>query len=257
MKSQVGKSPTPSTGSDAQASQTSQPPSPRGLKNKLPDVLGQELANIIEKRIVYLELPPGTHVTEQEISNEFDVSRSPVREAFRQLESSGLVVRLARRGIRVNWMTQDDLNEIYSCWIALEGLAAASAAKNATDSDLSEMKSALDGMAAALESGDVSRFFDNNVLFQQLMHNASGNNMLIRILAVMEKHALRYRYFAHARTEEMLTFSLEAQRAVYQAIEARDPQKARRLATNMMKRALRLISRVLKEHKDQLGNSAR
>lgn len=78
--------------------------------------------------------------------------------------------------------------------------------------------------------------------------------MLIRILAVMEKHALRYRYFAHARTDEMLEFSYDAQRSVYDAIKARDPQKAKRLASDMMKKALRLIGNVLKEHSpDAIG----
>lgn len=225
------------------------------LKGKLPDVLGMEIANIIEERIIYLDIPPGTHVTEQEVSDEFGVSRSPVREAFRQLESSGLVVRLARRGIRVNRMTQEDLNEIYTCRIVLEGLAASSAAINASEEDLSRMKMSLDNMATALENRNVADFFENNVLFQQEMHNASGNNMLMRILAVMEKHALRYRYLAHSRTNEMLEFSYDAQRAVYQAIEAHDPKKAKKRATNMMRRSLRLIGKILSDDSEGANSS--
>ncbi|MCG8446489.1 MAG: GntR family transcriptional regulator [Hyphomicrobiales bacterium] len=222
------------------------------VDDRLPDVLGQELTNIIEKRIIFLDFMPGVRVTEQEISKEFGISRSPVREAFRQLESSGLVVRLARRGIRVNEMTQKNLNEIYSCRAPLEGLAAAAAAKHATEDDLHRMKASLEGMAAALDQSGINRFFDNNILFQQYMHDACGNSVLKRILADLHKHALRYRYFGHKKAAEMPKFSYERQKDLFEAIEARDAQKAKRLATNMMRDAQRLIGEVLKEHGHEL-----
>lgn len=222
----------------------------------LPDVLGRELASIIEKRIVYLDLIPGLHLTEQEICDEFGISRSPVREAFRQLEAGGLVVRHARRGIRVKPMSEEDLNEIYACRIPLEGLAAASAAKSATDEEIAGMKAALDGMEKALKDRDIARFFEHNVAFQHQVHTASGNSMLVKILAVMEKQAIRYRYFAHIKTEAMLSFSYHAQMEVYHAIRERRPEDAKRIAGQVMKKARKLIGDVLRQHSAEVTPGA-
>lgn len=225
--------------------------------SRLPDVLGRELSNIIEKRIVYLDLTPGLHLTEQEICDEFGISRSPVREAFRQLEAGGLVVRHARRGIRVKPMSEEDMHEIYACRIPLEGLAAASAANSATAEELDGLNAALDGMKKALKEKDVPRFFDHNVAFQHRLHKASGNSMLVRILAVMEKQAIRYRYFAHIKTEEMLSFSYHAQLEVYHAIRERRPEDAKRTAGQVMKKARQLIGDVLRQHGADLTLGAR
>src|SRR5690606_26064001 len=128
-------------------------------------------------------------------------------ESFRQLEADGLVTRVAHRGIRVNRMSLADLDEIYTCRIALEGVAAAGAACRATSEDLEAMRAAIEGMDEALRADDVDHFFHHNVGFQSAMHQASGNRMLMRTLAAIEKQALRYRYFAHTRSQDMLEFS--------------------------------------------------
>lgn len=226
------------------------------LDEKLPDVLGQELTNIIERRIIFLDFEPGAHLTEQEISKEFSISRSPVREAFRQLEASGLVVRLARRGVRVKEMTEQNLNEIYSCRVPLEGMAAAAAAKHASKDDLDRMKGALEGMATALEISDVNRFFDENIAFQKHMHEACGNLMLQRILADLDKHAFRYRYFGHTKAAEIPQFSYEAQLAVFAAIERRNTQEAKKLTMRMIRQAKRLHRKVLRQHGHELSSGA-
>ncbi len=218
-------------------------------------LMGEGLARTLEWRIVYLKLKPGAHLTEQEVSDEFGVSRSPVREAFRQLEADGLVTRLAHRGIRVNRMSLTDLDEIYACRIALEGLAAAGAARRAGPEDVAAMRAAVDGMAAALAAGDVDRFFHHNVAFQGRVHAASGNRMLMRVLAVMEKQALRYRYFAHSRSPKMLAFSHGTQEAVLATIERGDEAVAKRSATAMMRRAHRLIGDIVRKHLDELGGA--
>ncbi|KAA0972178.1 GntR family transcriptional regulator [Aureimonas fodinaquatilis] len=215
---------------------------------KLPNVLGAELSAIIERRIVYLEIPPGAHLTEQEVCDEFEISRSPVREAFRELEASGLVVRHARRGVRVTPMTEQHLQEIYFCRIPLEGMAAAEAAKLATEEDLERFQDFLKHMTAAMAAKDSKTFFDHNVAFITHIHSITGNRILTDILQIIEKQALRYRYFAHITSHLMLELSQNGLSEVYDGISSRRPGQAKQTTMRIMRDAQHLIAAALREN---------
>lgn len=219
-----------------------------GAPGRLPDVLALELSAIIERRIVYLDIHPGTHITELEVCDEFKVSRSPVREAFRELEASGLVVRLARRGVRVTPMTEEDLEAIYYCRIPLEGMAAARAATNASADDVAFLGQRLADMTRALKAKDPKTFFDNNVAFINRIHSSTGNPVLARILNIIEKQALRYRYFAHVRTPRMLANSHRGLNEIFAAVSAGESARAKRAAVEVMREAKAIIGTALREH---------
>ncbi|MFG1189192.1 GntR family transcriptional regulator [Xanthobacter flavus] len=214
----------------------------------LPDVLGSEIATVLERRIIYLDIAPDARVTEQEVCDEFNISRSPVREAFRQLESTGLVVRLARRGIRVKELSVADLDDIYACRTPLEGIASGLAAKRATKEDLATMQGHLKAMQAALKAGHVREFFLHNVGFLTVMHEAAGNKMLVRILSVIEKQAMRYRYLAHIEDETMLVLVHQGLTEVYAAMVARQPAKAKAALVRTMMQSQKTIRGVVRRH---------
>lgn len=218
-------------------------------KKLLPDVLGREISTIIERRIVYLEIMPSAHLTEQEICNEFSVSRSPVRESFRQLEAKGLVVRYARRGVRVTPMTQAHLKELYSCKIPLEALAASRAARLATKEDLLVLNQCLQRMFE-LRRGNIRSFFDENVRFLGQMHHSASNKTLLNILTIIETQALRYRYFAHVSTESMIELSLQGLTKIYKAISSHRVTDAKRETARVMTDACALILEVLQTSGD-------
>lgn len=236
---------------DRLSKMTSTPSTAKSIK--LPDVLGLELANIMERRIVYLEIGPDTHLTEQEICDEFHVSRSPVREAFRHLEARGLVVRHSRRGIRVTPMTLDHLDEIYFCRIPLEGLAAGYAAQQATEEDLRFMEQKLEIMSKLVLKDELTVFFDQNVAFINRMHAATGNKLLADLLSIIEKQALRYRFFAHAREPEMRQLSCRGYRNIYEAIRSRKSAAAKRAAIEVMKKGRLMIATALQEETSPAG----
>ncbi len=212
---------------------------------RLPAVIGQELARTLADRIIFLELQPGAHLMEDVLCAEYNVSRSPVREAFRALESDGLVLRLARRGVRVTPMGRHDLQEVYACRVVLEGLAAREAAEHATESDLGGMRTLLALMAEALEGGHIRAFFDSNVAFTSAIHAASANRTLMRIAAGIEKQALRYRYVAHSQTRDMLEASYQGHSEVFEAIAQRRPDFAERCGQTSIRRAEAVILQVI------------
>jgi DNA-binding GntR family transcriptional regulator len=217
-------------------------------------MIAGEIARVLTRQITFLKLQPDARITEEELCTQFGVSRSPVREAFRMLEADGLVVRTARRGVRVAPMSRADLDEVYACRVALEGLAAAETARSATDDMLARLNRHLAEMQDALDGHDVERFFDRNAAMTRAIHAASGNATLIRIIAGIDQQALRYRYLAHLRTQEMLDLSLEGQREVVALIAARKPLQARRRAEKLIRRAHGVIARALAEAYPGSGN---
>jgi DNA-binding GntR family transcriptional regulator len=221
----------------------------------LPAMIAAEIARVLTRQITFLKLQPDARITEEELCAQFGVSRSPVREAFRMLEADGLVVRTARRGVRVAPMNRVNLDEVYACRVALEGLAAAEAARSAGDQTLAQLNEHLADMEEALNGNDVERFFDRNAAMTRAIHAASGNATLIRIVAGVDQQALRYRYLAHLRRHEMLDLSLDGQREVIAAIAARKPLQARRRAESLIRRAHAVIARALAEAYPGSGHS--
>ena len=230
-------------------------PGSRERDFSLPSMIAAEIARVLARQITFLKLQPDARVIEEELCTQFGVSRSPVREAFRMLEADGLLVRTARRGVRVAPMNRADLDEVYACRVALEGLAAAEAARLAKDETLAQLTKSLAEMEESLGGNDVERFFERNAAMTRAIHAASGNDTLIRIIAGIDQQALRYRYLAHLRTREMLDLSLEGQREVLAAIVARKPLQARRRAESLIRRAHGVIARTLAEAYPGSNNS--
>jgi GntR family transcriptional regulator, rspAB operon transcriptional repressor len=220
---------------------------PAGLVEtfRLPAVIGHELARTLSERIIFLDLQPGARLAEDEICTEYQVSRSPVREAFRALEADGLVVRSVRRGVRVAPMGRRDLREVYACRVVLEGLAAREAAQNATPDHLARMQTLLDSMGTALRRRQTRPFFDSNVAFTNAIHEASTNATLLRIAAGIEKQALRYRYLAHDHTAEMRETAFEGHSRVFRAIVQGDAALAEKEGQASIRRAHAVIQRVV------------
>ncbi|MBF85637.1 MAG: hypothetical protein CL489_14375 [Acidobacteria bacterium] len=215
---------------------------------KLPDVLGLELAGIIESRIIRLEFEPDTHLTEQQICAEFDVSRSPVREAFRQLEATGLVVRHKRRGVRVTPMSYEHVDEIYVVRTPLESIAAALATEHASEEDLEYLGQTVKQLEETLASNDAAGFFAANIAYFERIHSITGNATLQNILRTIEKQAMRYRYFAHRYSKDMQKSSTANLRRILDRMRKRDVEGVKADTEAMMVQAHELIVNILKQY---------
>ena len=101
-----------------------------------------EIALELEREIVTGELAPGTVLRQEHLSERFAVSRTPVREALRQLAARGLVSFEPNRGVRVRTLSRDELYEAFLVRAELESLATALAAPKLTDADLAELDAA-------------------------------------------------------------------------------------------------------------------
>ena len=196
-------------------------------RTRLSLVIPEELARLLQEEIIAGRLAPATRLTEDEVAQTYGVSRSPVREALRLLERDGLVVKAPRRGIWVAPMTLKDFDEVYSCRIPLEALAAAEAAASADTALKDELPAILAAMRAAHADGDVQRFFEADVRGSVVIYRLTDNTTLRRLLAGLEKQALRYRYLVYARESGAVRLSVEGTATIYDAIRSGDSGRAK------------------------------
>lgn len=101
-----------------------------------------EIARILEEMIVAGHLQPDQVLRQEDLSQRFGVSRTPVREAFRQLAALGLVSLVANRGVRVRTLDQDEWGQAFIARAALEGTAAERAALRITEDELGRIDEA-------------------------------------------------------------------------------------------------------------------
>jgi DNA-binding GntR family transcriptional regulator len=127
-------------------------------------------------------LPPGSRLSIPLLAQRFEVSRSPVREAVQRLVQDGLATEQPHRGAGVAELDPTELLPLYEVREMLEGLAARLAARNASPSDLAEMRSAYDSHAEALEHGRYADHVPLDLAFHARLRDAAHNSELARSL---------------------------------------------------------------------------
>ncbi len=129
------------------------------------------------------ELRAGEWLRQERLARELGVSHTPIREALKQLEVEGLVEHVPYRGVRVVEFNVDDVVDIYMMRSALEGLAAAAAAKNASPDDLAELRRLHQEIIAIPMVPETQQALrELNRQFHRRIILASGRTYLIKML---------------------------------------------------------------------------
>lgn len=124
----------------------------------------------------------GTALTEIRVSQELGVSRTPVREAFGQLELDGLVKATPNKGVVVEGFDQDDLLDWYELRIRMEGMAAEKATLNLTPAIAAELQQTINEAKALTEMDDIESLLRLDARFHDLIFKASGSRVLLNFL---------------------------------------------------------------------------
>lgn len=135
----------------------------------------------IRKAILRGDLEPGQRLVESEIAEQMGMSRVPVREALRQLETEGLVESIPHRGSFVAEISTIDLWEIYTLRAAIESLAVRIVTERASAETLARLQQSVADMAQAAREGDDSRMAALDLSFHEMLCRASGHSRLLNI----------------------------------------------------------------------------
>ncbi|TFJ92207.1 GntR family transcriptional regulator [Lentibacillus salicampi] len=185
----------------------------------------------IKKRILHGEFPPKMRLTEEYLAKQLQISRTPIREALKQLETEGLMFPM-KRGVRVRHYTKEDIRQIYDVRTLLEGYAASQAALYRTRENLAEMKEANDRYEQTInhyfQTGEttVESILELNQTFHKSIVKASKNQHIMDLISKTVVLPLIFRSF-YWFNEEQMRDSHEAHHTILHAIEVQDIERAR------------------------------
>ncbi|MFE3838689.1 GntR family transcriptional regulator [Pseudogemmobacter sonorensis] len=172
---------------------------------------------------------PGVVLDEVSLAQRFDVSRTPVREAIRQLEAIGFVEARPHRGAVVPLFTPERLNEMFSVMAELEALCARMAAENMPDSCGAALRAAHEDCRLRAEAEDIPGYYEANAAFHELIYSLGGNAFLADVTRGVRNRLQPFRR-AQFSSSGRIHRSIEEHAAIVEAILARDAEAAFRLA---------------------------
>ncbi|MCW5591937.1 MAG: phosphonate utilization associated transcriptional regulator [Betaproteobacteria bacterium] len=152
----------------------------------------------LERRILAGNILPGDKLNENEVATELNVSRGPVREAFRALEQAGLVRTEKNRGVFVRQVSLEEADEIYEVRAGLDELIGRLAAERATDGQIDELRGLVERMKDAARARDVDAYYPLNIQFHDRLAQIAGNGTLLAAYRrlINELHLYRRRTLA-------------------------------------------------------------
>lgn len=188
-----------------------------------------------------------TELKETAIGAELGVSRTPVREALRQLELEGLVNIIPNRGAYVNMITAKDVQDIYVIRSMLEGLCARWATEHITKEQLEDLEETLCLSEYHTKKGNYEKLYELDGQFHEQLYNASNSRILNHVLSDFHDYVKRVRKATLAFQGRSVK-STEEHRAIFEAVRSRDADQAEELAKVHVKHTIECMNVCGLEH---------
>jgi len=187
--------------------------------------LREKILETIREAILKGQLKPGEKVAEPELAERFGISRTPIREAFRQLESEGYLTVIPRKGAVVTSLSERAVEEFYAIKSILEGYAARMAAENLTDRDIEKLETINERLSQLAAEGDVKTFFKVHNEFHELFIKAAENEKLQELINQMMLKFNRLRLTSLSLPGRMET-SVQEHKKIIEAFKNKDGERA-------------------------------
>lgn len=185
----------------------------------------------IRKAIIGGKLKPGERILESQIAAQLGISRAPVREAIRQLESEGLLISLPHRGTYVIRFSAQDAYEVYSLRAVLEGFAVSLLASDPDEDVVAQLQECVNTMHQCAEAYNLRGMVEADICFHEILCQAPGHKRLFEVWMGMNT---QIRAFVSLTNRQYLAPAdiVARHQAVLDAIRAQLPDKARQLLSN-------------------------
>lgn len=179
----------------------------------------------LRQAILTGELKPGERLMEIHLANKLGVSRTPIREAIRQLELEGLVIMVPRKGAQVASITKKSMSDVLEVRLALEKLAVELACERITEEQKALLEEKMKEFENATNSEDSRAIATADVAFHDAIFDATGNMRLGQMVNNLAEQVYRYR-FELIKDKTVHKRLVEEHRDIYEAILAGDTESA-------------------------------
>lgn len=202
--------------------------------------LREKILEHIRDAIVTGALKAGSRVSEPELAEKYGISRTPIREAFRQLESEGYLTVIPRRGAVVSELSAKDVEEFYAIKSIMEGYAARCACENLTLKEIDRLQAINHKLADLAASGDIKHFFKIHSEFHDLFLKAADNEKLRDLIAGLVTKFQRLRFTSLSLPGRM-EISVQEHEKIIDAFRAKNAD----LAESLVRKTAEYGGRVL------------
>jgi DNA-binding GntR family transcriptional regulator len=195
--------------------------------------LRDRISASIRDSIIEGKLVPGERLAEPDVANQLGVSRTPLREAFLQLEAEGFLTVNPRKGAIVSALSLKDAEETYEIKSSLEALAARLSVKFLNPTILKELRDINNKMRtiANSEEKNYKEFLELNAEFHQIITDSCGNDKLRKTIVVLRNQTLRYNYI-YLSLISHLEESVQEHDSLILALEKKDESEIEILVKN-------------------------
>ncbi len=201
------------------------------------ELLSQKVYRALKTEIIKGSLKPGTKLSEGKIAEQIGVSRTPVREALKELAAEGFVKMNPNQAVVVSNASVEDVQEVLQIRGVLEGLAARLATKMISEEEIKELETYQKQMEYYTKKDDVLAFSEMDAEFHELILNVCGNNRLIQIRKNLSDQAHRYR-IRSLSVPGRLKYSLKEHQEIVEALKRKNAEQADRLSQKHIENVL-------------------
>lgn len=214
------------------------------------ELLSQKVYHLLKTEIVKGFLKPGEKLLEEKIAEQLGVSRTPIREALKQLAAEGFVKMIPNQGVMVNKISIKDIQEVLQIRGVLEGLAARLATELIKEEEIKVLEEYIKQMEYYTNKNDFLAFSEIDAEFHELILNVCENSWLIQIRRNLSDQAHRYR-IRSLSVPGRLKYSLKEHQEILKALKRKDSEQADRLSQKHIKNVIDNI--LTHEDKDKGG----
>ena len=185
--------------------------------------LREKILENIRDAIISGTLKAGSRVSEPDLAERYGISRTPIREAFRQLESEGYLTVIPRRGAVVSEFNTKEVEDFYAIKSILEGYAAHCACDKLTAKELERLQTINNRLAALADANDVRGFCKIHDEFHSLFINAADNEKLKEMIFGLVSRFQRLRYMSLSLPGRM-KISVQEHEKIIEAFRKKDAE---------------------------------
>jgi DNA-binding GntR family transcriptional regulator len=206
-----------------------------------------DVYNKLKNSIIFGELSPGEKLSESDLSKKLKSSRTPIREAFRQLQMEGYINVVPNKGACVAKLPTEQVEEIYNVIALLEGYAGELATARISNIDIKELQRLHKKMDTYASQKKYQDYTNANTEFHNLIIRLSGNSTLIKINAELRMQVYRYRMISITIPGYLETY-IQDHEKIIDAIRKKDAAGARNLIREHVDNVTKILVNFLRHN---------